>query len=302
MHKFTTKEELVKYNSLILDQSIFFENNATPLMIVNKDRIMVKLNQKFAELFGYEKEELLGRQTIMLTPNEKMFEDYAAYFQITKDRKNRGKEFQYKKKDGTLFWVKLEGNPIYEKDDEILILWTFMDVTQEVVYREELKRLVSIDPMTELYNRRYFYDVAGHIIDIAKRDKTDVSILMIDIDDFKKINDSFGHQIGDEVIISLSHSLKILTRKSDIICRFGGEEFLILLPNTTEKGAYSLAELIRKTVLNIHRKVSNSKLKFTVSIGVFQVELQKNLDYSIDLADKALYRAKKSGKNKICKS
>jgi PAS domain S-box-containing protein len=107
MYKVLSKQELERYNDFILDESIFFEKNATPLMIVNKNRVMVKLNPKFAELFGYEEDELLGRQTIMLTPTEKMFYEYAEYFQKTKSRKNSGKEFQYKRKDGSLFWVKL---------------------------------------------------------------------------------------------------------------------------------------------------------------------------------------------------
>jgi len=302
MHKYISNDELKEYDSLIIDQSTFFEKNATPLMVVNKDRVMVKLNQKFTELFGYTKAELLGRQTVMLTPSKKIFEEYAEYFKKTKDRNNRGKEFQYRKKDGSLFWIKLEGNLIYEKDDEILILWTFMDVTQEVEYREKLKLLASIDPMTKLYNRRYFYDVAGHIVNIAKRDKTDVSLAMIDIDFFKKINDNYGHQIGDEVIVKLSNLLVELTRKSDIVCRFGGEEFLVLFPNTNEDGAFNISEHIRDTVEKTHINLSKSKLGFTVSIGVIQIDLQEELDFSINTVDKALYIAKNNGRNMVYKN
>ena len=302
MYKVTPKSELSKYNNLILDESIFFEKNAAPLMIVNKDRVMVRLNQKFAELFGYNKDELLGRQTVMLTPTEKMFHEYAEYFKKTKRKTNIGREFQYKRKDGSLFWIKLEGNPIYEKDDEILILWTFMDVTKEVMYREELEHLASVDPMTKLYNRRYFYDVAKHIIDVAKREKTDISLAMIDIDFFKKINDQYGHQVGDKVIIKLSNLLLEKTRQSDIVCRFGGEEFLLLLPNTNKDGAFNLAEQIRQNVFDMQINLEGKKFGFTVSIGISQVDLNKDLDYTINLADKALYSAKNMGRNIVCKA
>jgi diguanylate cyclase (GGDEF)-like protein len=228
-----------------------------------------------------------------------MFYEYAEYFQKTKSRKNSGKEFQYKRKDGSLFWVKLEGNVIYEKDDEILILWTFMDVTKEVLYREELKHLASVDSLSQLYNRRYFYDVAGHIIKVAKREKTDISLVMIDIDFFKKINDKYGHQVGDEVIVKLSNILLEETRQSDIACRYGGEEFLLLLPHTNEEGAYKLAEQIRKKVFNSLIDLENKKLKFSVSIGTSQIDLNKDLDYTINLADKALYNAKNNGRNLV---
>jgi len=302
MYEALTKKELEKYNDFILDESILFEKNATPLMIVNKNRVIVRLNPKFAELFGYEEDELLGRQTIMLTPTEKMFYEYADYFQKTKKRISSGKEFQYKKKDGTLFWVKLEGNVVYEKDDEILILWTFMDVTQEVLYREELKKLASFDSLSQLYNRRYFYDIAGHIVDVAKREKTHTSVVMIDIDFFKKVNDKYGHQVGDEVIVKLSNILLKETRQSDIVCRYGGEEFLLLLPYTNEDGAYILAKQIRKKVFDSFIWLENKKLKFTVSIGVSQIDINKDLDYAINLADKSLYNAKQMGRNIVCKA
>jgi diguanylate cyclase (GGDEF)-like protein/PAS domain S-box-containing protein len=301
MDKVVTKNELVKYNSLIIDNSVFFEKNATPLMIVNKDRVMVRLNHKFAELFGYKKDELLGRQTIILTPTKKMFHEYAEHFQKTKNRTNIGKEFQYKRKDGSLFWVKLDGNLIYEKDSEILIMWTFMDVTQEVIYREKLKHLASIDPMTQLYNRRYFYDVVQHITDVAKREKTNVSIAMIDIDFFKNINDQYGHQVGDKVIIKLSNLLLEMTRQSDIVCRFGGEEFLVLLPNN-EDGAFDFAEQIRKKVFKTQMNLENKKFNFTVSIGTSLINLEQDLNSSINIADKALYRAKNMGRNIVCKA
>jgi len=165
---------------------------------------------------------------------------------------------------------------------------------------KELRLLALIDSMTKLYNRRYLSRISEHMISLALRHKQDLSIIMIDIDNFKEINDNYGHQIGDDVIIELSNMLMIKQRKSDVICRYGGEEFLILLPNTSLNDTEKIAENIRKNVENISIKLTSDKaLKFTVSLGVSTVCIHndKNIESSIKRADDALYYAKKNGKN-----
>ncbi len=168
--------------------------------------------------------------------------------------------------------------------------------------QKELKLLASTDPMTKLYNRRYFSKISEHVINLAKRDKNLASVIMLDIDKFKSVNDNYGHKVGDEVIISLGVELQELTRDSDVICRYGGEEFVILLPETGKEGALVIAEKIREKVeslsLNIDKKES---LKYTVSIGVSEVDIDKelNIEASLSRADKALYMAKEDGRNRI---
>ena len=169
--------------------------------------------------------------------------------------------------------------------------------------QEELKLLASTDPMTKLFNRRYFTEMSESLLDLAKREKTQSAIIMLDIDKFKNINDTYGHKVGDDVIISLSKTLQEFTRKSDVVSRWGGEEFVILLPNTDLDGALTIAEKIRVTVENLVLLVEENKdLKFTVSIGVSTVysENDLNIEASINRADIALYTAKKSGRNKVC--
>jgi len=167
----------------------------------------------------------------------------------------------------------------------------------------ELKLLASTDPMTKLYNRRYFTKISEHSVDLAKREKQDISMIMIDIDKFKTINDTFGHQIGDDVIISLADILQQNKRKSDIVCRFGGEEFVILLPNTSKDGARIVAEKIRKDVENFRLSLKDdNQLRFTISSGIAVVELDQNraIELALKKADDALYKAKESGRNKVC--
>jgi diguanylate cyclase (GGDEF)-like protein len=171
------------------------------------------------------------------------------------------------------------------------------------MHQEELKVLASTDSMTKLYNRRYFSNISEHILDLAKRDNTDTSVIMLDIDKFKIVNDTYGHKVGDEVIISLAQKLQELSRKSDIVCRFGGEEFVILLPETAINGALTISEKIKSEIENTVIPLANEKeLKFTVSIGVSQVNNKEdmNIETPIYRADKALYQAKENGRNTIC--
>ena len=179
-------------------------------------------------------------------------------------------------------------------------------VTRELYLQDlqlELKLLASIDPMTKLFNRRYLTQISEHTLDLAKREQENLSVIMLDIDKFKFINDTYGHQIGDNVIISLSNKLIENQRKSDIICRYGGEEFVILLPNTSQNNAEKVAEKIRKDVESLTLKFELHKdLKFTISLGVSEVaiENENSIESVLKRADDALYEAKESGRNKVC--
>ncbi len=169
--------------------------------------------------------------------------------------------------------------------------------------QDELRTLAATDPMTKLYNRRYFAQISAEFLELAKRNNQELSVIMLDIDKFKRINDTYGHKVGDDVIIALSKILVELKRKSDIACRFGGEEFVLLLPNTAIDGAEILAQKIRETVQNRSVKVEDDKeLNFTISLGVSLVNVQNetNIEVSLKKADDALYKAKESGRNRVC--
>ena len=169
--------------------------------------------------------------------------------------------------------------------------------------KEELRLLASIDSLTKLYNRRYFSKISEQLLSLAKRNKTDVSVLMLDIDKFKNVNDTYGHKVGDDILIKLSSILLECSRKSDLLCRFGGEEFVILLPETNIDGAMIIAEKIREVVEELDIHIEDDKVvNFTVSIGVSQINIEEDscIEASINRADKALYEAKANGRNRIC--
>lgn len=170
-----------------------------------------------------------------------------------------------------------------------------------ILLYEKIKNLSIIDELTQLYNRRFFDETLESEISRSKRYDTDCSLIMIDIDFFKNYNDKNGHLAGDELLRLISKIFKSSCRNNDYVCRYGGEEFSIILPDTKALGAYEVAEKIRKKVLEnvfpYEEKQPNKKL--TISLGISSLpELAENSFDLKNTADKALYEAKHSGKNR----
>jgi diguanylate cyclase (GGDEF)-like protein len=172
------------------------------------------------------------------------------------------------------------------------------DITEEKRLEEELRRLSTTDGLTGLYNRRFLDDTLQKELSRAHRYPAPLSVLMFDVDHFKKFNDTHGHDQGDRVLQAVAKTLRGALRNQDYPCRYGGEEFVAILPNTPKTGAYSVAERLRT---DIETMVVDG-LKVTISIGVaeypdFEVRDQARL---IEAADGALYHAKQEGRNRTC--
>ena len=170
--------------------------------------------------------------------------------------------------------------------------------------RQDYLKMMSItDELTGLYNRRYLKERLWEEVERARRYNYPISCLMIDVDRFKEINDTYGHQLGDKVLSELGRLLKNTTRVVDIVARYGGEEFLIVLPMTNLKGAQTLAERIRRNV-ELSRFGGELSLALTVSIGCAELnptrEDEMDPDLLIQMADKALYEAKRNRNSVAC--
>ncbi|MGQ9816531.1 MAG: diguanylate cyclase [bacterium] len=162
--------------------------------------------------------------------------------------------------------------------------------------RKKLTRQANFDRLTDLYNRRYFDKIIEEKFLEAHREKYPLSLLFVDIDHFKKVNDTLGHDKGDEVLKGVAHIIRALCRKDDIIARYGGEEFVVLFPNMDISNAWQVAETMRKVIEE--KSVQIIGLKVTVSIGVAaNFRKMTSTKELIKRADQALYRAKSSGRN-----
>ncbi|MCK5341204.1 MAG: GGDEF domain-containing protein [Desulfobulbaceae bacterium] len=165
--------------------------------------------------------------------------------------------------------------------------------------QQEYKRYATIDGLTGLYNRRWLDEILERQIERSKRDKIPLTLIMLDVDFFKKFNDTYGHQAGDIVLLELGKGLKNFFRPTDLVARYGGEEFTAILPNTSEKDAQAAAERVRKAVSQMKiEAMDGTKLpQITISLGIARMKDSDTMVSLLDTADKALYRAKKAGRN-----
>lgn len=189
------------------------------------------------------------------------------------------------------------------KDDNVEVYNTLANQIAISMYNAKLYNLAITDGMTKLFLHRYFQTRLEEELERSKRYTRSLSLLMMDIDHFKNFNDTYGHQLGDDVLKMVARTIKQSIRKSDVAARYGGEEFAVILPETDEIGAIRVGENLRKQIESIEVKYHTEILKVTISVGCFTFspeEVQEIEKEDIVLkADKALYHSKETGRNKV---
>ena len=203
-------------------------------------------------------------------------------------------------KDGTTVWTDLTVSGIYDKDNNFLgMLGVSRDITERKRMEEEIRLLTEVDRLTQLFNRLKLDSVIKYEIERTKRSLSPLSIILMDIDHFKLVNDNFGHIVGDEVLKEVAKIIKESIRKVDTAGRWGGEEFMIVLPDSDLDGGRILAEKIRtKIESNDFSKVG----RLTASFGVAEFKDGISEIEFVNRADNAMYQAKNQGRNKVCVS
>jgi len=178
---------------------------------------------------------------------------------------------------------------------------SLVDITERKYAEMELERLARTDVLTGVTNRRHFFELAEGQFGVALRYNRELTIMLLDVDHFKSINDRYGHLAGDLVLQFVAQQCQNHMRTTDIFARYGGEEFICLLPEQTEKGAVELAERIRQMLEQAEVKYEAQRLRVTASFGLalIQKESGLTLEQLIDRADQALYQSKKNGRNRI---
>lgn len=183
-------------------------------------------------------------------------------------------------------------------EHDLSLIQSLIDQTEVMIENTELKFLSLTDEMTKLYNLRYLNISLTHEIQKSLQSEFPLSLLIFDIDHFKKFNDNYGHLVGDKVIRAVAQKVKSLCRLTDIPFRYGGEEFILLLPNTSIKNAMIVAERVRKGVESLQVEHNNEILRITISVGVSACPVYaKDGESLIHTADEALYKAKNDGRN-----
>lgn len=180
----------------------------------------------------------------------------------------------------------------------ILLLHWLPNAARE---RNAMRQLATVDGMTGLMNRRHFMEMAEVEFERSERYGRPLSMLVADIDNFKRINDHYGHDVGDAVIIAVAKICARIARDSDLVSRLGGEEFAVLLPETRQAAANPVAERLRDAVSNIRMPLHDGELRITVSVGIGEREGVADFAQLMKHADLALYDAKRSGRNRVCR-
>jgi diguanylate cyclase (GGDEF)-like protein/PAS domain S-box-containing protein len=175
------------------------------------------------------------------------------------------------------------------------------DITERQRLMTELEELARTDPLISMFNRRHFFDLARREIERSRRSGKPLSIILFDLDHFKKINDTYGHPAGDEVLQHVAEHCQAALRFEDILARYGGEEFIVLLPETGLEPAEVVAERLRQVVETAPFTVCGQNVTITISLGVAGLPPGKEttIEELLSLADSALYISKQSGRNRV---
>lgn len=272
-------------------------------IMIDKDDTILFWSPAAEKLFGWTALEALGQKMHpLITPEEYHEAAIAGLKQFAHTGKgavmNSVMEFIAIRKDGTHFPVERSVSS-FKNEDEYYAVGQLRDITKRKLAEEELERLATTDSMTGLNNRGYFMTLAKSEIDKSRRYGRDLSLLMLDADEFKHINDTYGHSVGDKVLQSLAATMRSTLREVDITARIGGEEFVALLPETSLENAIALATRLRENIAAQTVSLANGNLiHCTVSIGVTAfLDKDSGIEAMLKLADEALYTAKKEGRN-----
>ena len=264
-------------------------------------------NAKFAEIFGYALDEVLGLSPldVVVDADRPTVAEHLRR-RIDGDVDRVAYTFRGVRADGDVIDVECHGSCM-DVDGSVVLISLLMDITERAraeravqVLQEQLRDQSVHDALTGLFNRRYLEEVLGRALADASPTTRPVSIIMADLDHFKDVNDRNGHPAGDDVLRAFSATLRRHARRVDVCCRYGGEEFLLVLPDTPLDVALDRAELLRSATAGTPIDSAGKAIAITASFGVATATVHgRTADELIAAADKALYSAKHAGRNRV---
>ena len=282
------------------------ESSQVGIMVLKGDRILYKGNQRLADILGYDSpESMMGLSMSQIHISQESFIRFGEkYFNCLVHGEQIQVEYQLQRRDKTPVWCTLSGkaiDPCIPPDLSKGVLWMLDDITEKKEYQEKLKEMATRDFLTGLFNRRYFMTLGE--IELKRQMRyphCGLTLIMLDIDHFKKINDDHGHDIGDLVLQHFTRIGQKHLRDVDIFARIGGEEFVILLPSTDLEGSYATAERLRQAIEKSFVNTDKGKIMVTVSLGLSTWTRDiKEIRTMLTHADHALYAAKHNGRNRV---
>jgi diguanylate cyclase (GGDEF)-like protein/PAS domain S-box-containing protein len=284
----TIDKSEAKYQSL-------FNNLPIGLYRTALDGKILDVNSAFLKMFGLS--DLASLQKIKA---EELYADPASrnqYLSIVE--KTHSAEILMQRMDGSKLWVNDHVSPVYNDSGEVLYYeGSLVDISERKRAEQELELLAISDPLTGISNRRHFFAQAESIFSRPRTSLFELSVLMIDIDHFKVVNDRYGHSTGDKVLCEVARRIKMNLRSSDLLGRYGGEEFSILISRINSQEIQQVADRLRSAIADEAIKVGDYEVFITISMGVATVDAHTtSFSEALQHADQALYSAKQSGRN-----
>ncbi|MFA5214703.1 GGDEF domain-containing protein [Sulfuricurvum sp.] len=255
--------------------------------------IITAVSSAFEKVSGYSKEDLIGKKMNIIRHTDTPDEVYTDLWKTIKLNKEWNGELKNKDKSGKAYWLEETIIPIKDENDNLI---SYISVGIDITAKKELERISIIDQLTGIYNRRKLDECIGNEVQKAKRYQRALTLLMIDIDYFKNVNDTYGHQLGDYALTTVAQILSQNIRTSDLIGRYGGEEFMIICPETSKNGAADIGEKLRQAISDYN---FNTLGHLTISIGVAELKTDDTIEALIHKTDNALYMAKERGRDQV---
>ncbi|MCG8617959.1 MAG: diguanylate cyclase [Desulfobacterales bacterium] len=285
-----------------------FESSRDAVMILDRDKGFVNCNNAALKVFGCSRaDEFLGKQVVDFSPpfqpsGAASSDEVEIHLDAAQVRGGCFFEWQHKSLGGDTFPAEIMLSAV-EVEGRQMFQALIRDITRRKAMEDELKRLASKDPLTGANNRRVFLEKGAYELSRSQRYHHAFAVLMIDVDRFKSINDTYGHQAGDEVLKALVYQSRQIIRETDIFGRLGGEEFAVILPETDADTAAEVGERLRSALADIRVGSEKGGIRFTVSLGLGEMtSYTDSLQTIIGRADAALYKAKEEGRNRLVKA
>ncbi len=297
-HDIILEKELIKQQRRF-ETILNFQDN---MIILTDGTNIIEANKSFYDFFATDSIEdfkkLYGCVDTQLVEDNRTIrkidgESWIKNLLSGKFERNIAKIVSIKTGETRTFMVKATKFP--EEEEELYIV-SMSDITDMEEEAKMLEKLATTDPLTKIYNRLKLNELLAFEIKKADRYKMPLSLIMFDIDHFKDINDTYGHDVGDEVLVKLCDTVSASIRETDVFARWGGEEFMIMLPNTSGAGAQVMAENLRKAVEHTNFGAAGI---VTASFGVGEYSPEANMRELLKNVDDALYEAKRGGRNKV---
>lgn len=273
----------------------FLNVNMEMLCVIDEDGNYHKINKKFETILGYTIEELFGKSYIAFVHKDDVTDTLDTIRESNEASELTVITNRYLCKDGTYKYIEWYRQPVAGK----YTYATARDVTEKVKKEEQLLKIAGKDELTGLYNRHYLNSYLESEIEKAESENTPISMAILDLDHFKLVNDTWGHPVGDEQLKHTAHTVLKVIRKTDLMIRFGGEEFIIIMPQTDVNSSQIVLEKVRVAIENNPLSITGRQ---TVSIGTAQRMNAEIFSDWYKRVDEALYRAKEDGRNRIVAS